>query len=39
VILKNKKLGISLSIGFDTATLPYLTQWKMMGEGDYVLGL
>lgn len=37
--LKNKKLGIGLSLKFDVATLPYMTQWKMMGQGDYVLGL
>ncbi len=39
VTLRNKKSGISLAIRFKTAQLPYLTQWKMMGMGDYVLGL
>lgn len=39
VTLQNKKLGISLKIRFNTARLPYLVQWKMMGQGDYVLGL
>jgi hypothetical protein len=39
VTLKNKRIGISLSIDFDTRTLPYLVQWKMMGQGEYVLGL
>jgi len=39
VTLKNKSIGISLSIDFDTSTLPYLVQWKMMGQGEYVLGL
>jgi len=39
VTLRNKKSGISLTIKFKTAQLPYLTQWKMMGMGDYVLGL
>jgi hypothetical protein len=39
VELKNKTLGISLSVNFDTAIMPYLVQWKMMGQGDYVLGL
>jgi hypothetical protein len=39
VALQNKKLGISLKICFNTASLPYLVQWKMMGQGDYVLGL
>jgi hypothetical protein len=39
VCLKNKNLGISLAIRFDPDQLPYLTEWKMMGMGDYVLGL
>ncbi len=39
VSLMNKSLGISLAIDFDTATLPYLAQWKMLGKGEYVLGL
>ena len=37
--LKNKKLGIALSIKFNISQLPYLVQWKMMGQGEYVLGL
>ena len=39
VCLQNKKLGISLKIKFNTARLPYFTEWKMMGMGEYVLGL
>lgn len=39
VVLKNRKVGVSLKIRFNAASLPYLVQWKMMGEGDYVLGL
>jgi galactose mutarotase-like enzyme len=39
VMLQNKKLGIELKIKFNTASLPWLTQWKMMGMGEYVLGL
>jgi len=39
VMLKNRKLGISLSIYFSTDTLPYIAQWKMLGKGEYVLGL
>lgn len=39
VSLRNKNLGISLAIKFDTDQLPYLTEWKMMGMGEYVLGL
>ncbi|MBK8882943.1 MAG: aldose 1-epimerase family protein [Bacteroidales bacterium] len=37
--LLNRKLGISLKIKFDAEQLPYLTEWKMMGMGEYVLGL
>jgi hypothetical protein len=37
--LQNHKLGIALTIKFNTHQLPYLIQWKMMGKGEYVLGL
>jgi galactose mutarotase-like enzyme len=39
VTLNNFKLGTALTIRFNTGTLPYLVQWKMMGQGEYVLGL
>jgi hypothetical protein len=39
VCLQNKKLGISLTIKYNADNLPFLTEWKMMGMGDYVLGL
>jgi len=39
VSLRNKKLGIALTVSFNVAGLKYLTQWKMMGQGDYVLGI
>ena len=39
VTLRNKKQGIALKINFNTVQLPYITEWKMMGMGDYVLGL
>ena len=39
VRLENRKKGIALSISFNIKQLPILTQWKMMGQGDYVLGL
>lgn len=39
VSLQNRKLGISLTIKFNADQLPYLTEWKMMGMGEYVLGL
>jgi hypothetical protein len=41
-ILMNKSLGsngLGVSIKFNLDELPYLNQWKMLGEGEYVLGL
>lgn len=35
----NKKIKTGLKISFDTTSLKYFTEWKMMGERDYVLGL
>lgn len=35
----NPDIGKGLEITFNTAQLPYFTQWKMMGIRDYVLGL
>ncbi len=39
VSLINKRLDIGLSIKFNQNELPYLTEWKMMGEGEYVVGI
>jgi hypothetical protein len=39
VSLQNKKQGLALSVNFNINQLPYLIQWKMMGAGEYVLGL
>lgn len=33
------KNGLGVYVKFDLEELPYLNQWKMPGEGDYVLGL
>lgn len=35
----NSEIGVGLQISFDATSLKYFTQWKMMGERDYVLGL
>ncbi len=35
----NEKIGKGLEISYDTAELKYFTEWKMMGEYEYVLGL
>lgn len=37
--LLNKNLGLRLIVKFSAEQLPYLTEWKMMGAGEYVLGL
>lgn len=37
--LRNKDLGITMKLSFCKEQLPYFTQWKQMGEGDYVCGL
>lgn len=37
--LLNRKLGIALTIKYNILQMPYLIQWKMMGQGEYVLGL
>jgi galactose mutarotase-like enzyme len=39
VSLVNRKAGISVKITFNIQQLPYLNQWKMMGYGEYVLGI
>lgn len=39
VTLEQPKLGIGLAIEYDAENLPYFTQWKMMGEKMYVMGL
>ena len=26
-------------MAYDAATLPYLNEWKQMGQGEYVVGL
>jgi hypothetical protein len=37
--LVNAALGVSLEVAFRRRELPFFTQWKMMGRGEYVLGL
>ncbi|MFB8386715.1 aldose 1-epimerase family protein [Microbacterium sp. NPDC055910] len=39
VSVDNPERDVRLAIRFDTKTLPGLHQWKMLGEGHYVLGL
>jgi galactose mutarotase-like enzyme len=39
VTVRNKKIKTAVTIKFNIKQLPYVTQWKMMGSGDYVLGI
>ncbi len=38
-MLCNEKLDMGFYVKFNTDALPYLTEWKMLGEGEYVLGI
>jgi hypothetical protein len=35
----NHQLGFGVNVSWDKNQLPFFTQWKMMGESEYVLGL
>lgn len=35
----NPDINAGLAITYDAKNLPYFTEWKMMGERDYVMGL
>jgi len=39
MINRNLQGGMGLYIKFKTDTLPFLSEWKMMGEKDYVVGI
>jgi hypothetical protein len=39
VALVNEAAGLGLALRFELRDLPRFTQWKMMGEGEYVMGL
>jgi hypothetical protein len=39
VALINKKIGLGVALHFNKKQLFNFTQWKQMGEGEYVLGL
>lgn len=38
-VIFNHKIGLGLAIHFDAQLLDHFIQWKMMGQGDYVIGL
>jgi hypothetical protein len=37
--LENPGISLAVEVACGKETLPYFTQWKMMGEGAYVMGL
>ncbi len=37
--LINKALGLGLYVRYRNETLPHLVEWKMLGEGAYVVGM
>ncbi len=37
--LVNPDLKLAMSVEYSKETLPFLVQWKQMGQGEYVLGL
>lgn len=39
VSVYNEDIGKGLEMSYDTAEMKYFTEWKMMGENEYVLGL
>ena len=39
VAIFNPELDLGIAIEIDLSTLDHLIQWKMMGAGDYVMGL
>lgn len=39
VKLTNPDIGMGIKMSYDTSALKYFTEWKMMGEYEYVLGL
>ena len=39
VTIRNQKIKTAVTITINVNQLPYITQWKMMGNGEYVLGI
>jgi hypothetical protein len=37
--LSNEKLGLGFEVAYRKKELPFFTEWKMTGEGEYVVGL
>ncbi|HVO41232.1 MAG TPA: aldose 1-epimerase family protein [Aggregatilineales bacterium] len=39
IAILNRKIGIRMDVLFDSRSLKFVTQWKQMGYGEYVVGL
>ncbi|MDX1935422.1 MAG: aldose 1-epimerase family protein [Capsulimonadales bacterium] len=39
VLMINRTTHMGISVAYDRAAFPFLTQWKMMGQGEYVCGI
>lgn len=39
VTITNPRLGVQASLTFNSEALPFVYQWKMVGQGTYVLGI
>ena len=39
ISMLNPRLGLEFEVAYRKAELPFLTQWKQMGHGNYVTGL
>jgi hypothetical protein len=38
-VFLNRRNGLRIGLRWDGNSLPYLTQWKMLGQGEYVSGI
>jgi len=39
ICFANRQRGLGLYASFNVDALPYLNEWKMIGEGEYIVGL
>jgi galactose mutarotase-like enzyme len=39
VLLINRQMNLGVQIRYDQVSFPHLTEWKMMGQGEYVVGI
>jgi hypothetical protein len=39
VLMVNRALNLGVRVAYDQNAFPHLTEWKMMGQGEYVCGI